>query len=109
MVEALITLQTGICNNVPRENAEDASGADICSDDAAWEPLMHSDIKLENVFCCHDNTTYPSYPRPVLADFDIAQATKDGVDETDRYVGTSTWQPPVSRRIFHHLTTLTYR
>ncbi|KAF1915765.1 kinase-like domain-containing protein [Ampelomyces quisqualis] len=91
MTEALLAFQTGTCDEPrPEERVTEGDAAPAA---AGWEALLHSDIKLENVFCCQENTVYPAYPRIVLADFDLAQSVRK-LTSRYRYAGTRTTQPP---------------
>jgi serine/threonine protein kinase len=89
MTHALEAFQTGNCAQ-PRTIKEDPDH-DL-DETPEWQPLLHSDIKLLNIFCCDQNTVYQSYPRPVLADFDRVH-TQESADKM-RYEGTRDWQPP---------------
>ncbi|KAH5093731.1 hypothetical protein HBI73_126440 [Parastagonospora nodorum] len=91
MIEAISAFQEGLCEHPHPE----ITGAAIHEpepplDSNRWDPLLHSDIKHHNIFCCDDNTIYPSYPRPVLADFDIVQSSSN----ISRHSGTPGWQAP---------------
>jgi serine/threonine protein kinase len=80
LTEALIAFKTGACDEpiLPEvSQTEPFADGDLPrtpSVDAAdsWEPLLHSDIKPQNIFCCDENRKYASYPRPVLSDFDLS-------------------------------------
>lgn len=87
LTEALIALQGGICLS-----NEGSGGTTTSSPLGPWEPVILSDIKEDNIFLCRNNSTYPSYPTVVLADFDCAM----GLDEVSekRFYDTRGWQPP---------------
>ncbi|KAJ4991425.1 G2-specific protein kinase nim-1 [Stagonosporopsis vannaccii] len=71
-----------------------------------WISTLHLDIKTDNVFLKTNNTDYPGYPKPVLADFGISCQANDGVTDLEksirsgaeqhqpRFAGTSGWHPP---------------
>ena len=72
-----------------------------------WKPIMHFDLKPNNVLLEVENTgDYPEYPKPVLADFGVSCVGNDDVldlAQTDgppegapRFSGTLGWFPPVS-------------
>jgi serine/threonine protein kinase len=72
-----------------------------------WIPIMHFDLKPNNVFLEVGNTSdYPEYPKPVLGDFGISYRGTEAVldlEKTDgprelspRFGGTLGWLPPVS-------------
>jgi serine/threonine protein kinase len=70
-----------------------------------WEKVLHSDIKPSNVFLHGQDSTYPSYPKVLLADFDLAVIGDHGEEEAQeidwtgpghmRWRGTRVWRPPV--------------
>jgi serine/threonine protein kinase len=91
MTEGLLAFQSGVCQE-PRSE-EPTAEADAAPVARPWDALIHGDIKLENIFCCDMNTSYPSYPRVVLADFELAESLRR---LRHRHVGTVGWQPPVS-------------
>jgi len=97
MTEALITFRTGTCNDpIPPVSLEQKSTAgEVEATDKPWQPLLHSDIKPKNIFCCEDNQSYPSYPRTVLSDFDLTHETKSANEW--RFSETPDMQPPVSQ------------
>lgn len=98
MTEGLIAFQNGVCQE-PRleEPIPEANAAPVAR---PWDALVHGDLKLENIFCCDMNTSYPAYPRVVLADFELAESRRR---LAHRHVGTVGWQPPVSFGIAVHL------
>jgi hypothetical protein len=89
MTDALLAFQTGDCT---RRRTIEANPDHDPNESPEWQPLLHSDIKLLNVFCCGRNNVYQSYPRPVLADFDRVHMQKDA--ERMRTEGTENWQSP---------------
>jgi len=101
ITEALLVFREGVCEDPTLLEAaesdslenEDLVRKQPTIDKEPWEPLIHGDIKSQNIFCCDGNEKYPSYPRAVLADFDTAHYKKDA--ETWRWVGTRGWQSPV--------------
>ncbi|KAI4246278.1 MAG: hypothetical protein LQ352_006421, partial [Teloschistes flavicans] len=56
-----------------------------------FRPILHRDIKPENVFL-RPSTSGSIYPDVVLADFGLA--THNASTDTDRVVGTPSFQPP---------------
>jgi serine/threonine protein kinase len=103
----MVALQHGECS-------EPLSGTDatILPDTMAgpdshevWEKVLHSDIKPANVFLHGQDSTYPSYPKVLLADFDLAVIGDNGEEEAQeieltgpgykRWCGTRGWRPPV--------------
>jgi serine/threonine protein kinase len=67
-----------------------------------WVPILHLDIKSDNVMLLKENKEYPSYPKPVLGDFNLSHVNnsdfQDRLSSVDgpRFDGTDGWQPPVS-------------
>lgn len=65
-------------------------------------PILHLDIKSDNVMLLKENKDYPSYPKPVLGDFNLSHLNNDEFQEQltsaegPRFAGTSGWHPPVS-------------
>ncbi|KAJ8116373.1 hypothetical protein OPT61_g2181 [Boeremia exigua] len=68
-----------------------------------WVPILHLDIKLDNVFLEYNSTDYPAYPKPVLADFGVScRGTAENIDpkhsnvilNAPRFAGTEGWHPP---------------
>ena len=69
-------------------------------------PILHLDIKAENVLLETNNSVYPVYPKPVLTDFGVSHlGTEDIIDtkhykvvtkHVKRFAGTPGWVPPVS-------------
>jgi serine/threonine protein kinase len=67
-----------------------------------WVPILHLDIKPDNIMLLKANDDYPSYPKPVLGDFDLS-CVNDGEFKKQftnalgpRFAGTSGCLPPVS-------------
>lgn len=108
LTEALIALHQGPghCSK-PHEPAIGLPASDeyLTGPVYPWVPMLHLDIKTENVFLETKNTDYPAYPKPVLADFGLScQATDKVVDlqhsgsepaDCHRFTGTDGWFPPV--------------
>jgi len=57
-------------------------------------PILHNDIKDINIALDAGNIKYPTYPRILLFDFDLAEAHED-VSKSERVMGTQIWTPPV--------------
>lgn len=70
-----------------------------------WLPILHLDMKSENVMLLQSNEDYPSYPKPVLGDFDLSRVNDDEFKNqlTDakgpRFSGTDGWHPPVCKDV----------
>ncbi|KAK3708754.1 hypothetical protein LTR37_011275 [Vermiconidia calcicola] len=84
LVDAFLVLQYGA---VEEEDAK-----------ARWRPIVHRDVKLDNVFLDTPGIEFPSYPTARLGDFGLAVVT----DETDANnpvafndgTGTRGWRAP---------------
>ncbi|KAF2631438.1 kinase-like protein [Macroventuria anomochaeta] len=101
LTEALSALHDGRCP-IPceQQDAMPSSGDDEKLPSDPWMPILHLDIKSENVMLLKSNQDYPSYPKPVLGDFDLSCVNNDQLKNqlTDvkgpRFVGTPGWHPP---------------
>lgn len=93
LVDALITLRDGICPEHQEQNALEEPRED-------WLPILHLDIKPDNVFLGGADSKYPSYKRPLLADFDIAVRSEPNPKKREQQYdrarghGLSGWQAP---------------
>ncbi|KAL6710603.1 hypothetical protein ACN47E_008651 [Coniothyrium glycines] len=85
MAQALSAFESGICETSITGNLKQG-----------WKPLVHSDIKSENIFLCANNTSYPAYPKVVLSDFDhVVDEGALNTDDDQRWNrGTVGWQAP---------------
>lgn len=107
LTEALIALKDGHCSKPHKLTADvPASDESLAPLVIPWVPILHLDIKTQNVLLEAENPEYSAYPKPVLADFGIScQATAEVIDlnhagsepaHCPRFAGTSGWHPPVS-------------
>jgi serine/threonine protein kinase len=102
-------LRTGL--NVPRNGPTDAQRGilnNALPTRAAWQPMVNTDIKLENVVLGNARADYyPSYKTLKMIDFGLAfnddryanmAAKKLPVTGAVQYrhIGTTGWRPPVS-------------
>lgn len=100
LIQALVSLRTGNLCTEPYRGTDDATGGDSPN---VWGPIVHRDIKPDNIFLGDADPAYKFYRRPLLADFGLS-FTLDEYDEElqgqdvgdTRKVGTAGWQPPVS-------------
>ena len=102
LVEALFALQEGTCiaeRSAGTHFMPDSGDYDIGSS-VPWKPILHLDIKNANIFLDKINEEYASYPKPLLADFDISIIEPLHADDLHfaRNCGTRGWRPPVSKR-----------
>jgi serine/threonine protein kinase len=97
--DAIRAMNTGMCGTM-----HDA-GQNF--DNELFEnPMVHLDIKPPNVFLCAGKHPYPAYPRPVLADYDVAEPISETLDTypARTAVGTRGYQAPevLSKSLWHH-------
>lgn len=91
VIAALSALERGVCRDVSAVRAERQE---------RWRGVVHCDIKPGNIFLGDEDQVYASYPRALLADFDVSkfaddvEAAEPGDPEMWE-VGTSFYKPPV--------------
>ncbi|ORY08052.1 kinase-like domain-containing protein [Clohesyomyces aquaticus] len=100
--EAIYVLNTGSCKC--NKKLADTRPETIVED--GWKPIIHKDMKDENVFLGSPEKPCRSYPRPLLADFGLSMdrsnveywLENEGPDVFKKgggmFAGTLGWHPP---------------
>lgn len=96
LVDAMIVLRYGL--DEPDRILID--GTLEAAKTGSWEPIVHRDLKYDNVFLDIPNSdVYPSYPRAVVGDFGLSVMTADDTNDAMNPYGynggdgTSGWRP----------------
>jgi len=89
MVEALALMQTGKVKSPPSRVVLDPKQADVdIVPMKDWKPMVHQDIKLQNMVLAESDDYYPAFKLPKMIDFGLHSEKEPNLTLTFATPGT---------------------